>query len=61
MQAAAMYLEIGHGMGDDVDCIGHTDWERVGAAPGIRTRQVDAEAWFSWPNFENWASTFVFI
>jgi len=33
MQAAAMYLEIGHGMGDDVDCVGHTDWEREGAAP----------------------------
>ena len=34
MQAAAMYLEIGHGMGDDVDCVGHTDWEHVGGRAG---------------------------
>ena len=38
-----MYLEIGHGMGDDVDYVGHTDWEREGAAPEMRTRQVDAD------------------
>jgi len=32
------------GMREDVDGVGRTDWERKGAAPGMRARQVDADA-----------------